>query len=276
MLHYCVYSMCVALAWEEPAGVQDYFSDQSSEEAHSESLFQWRYDGVWESPATERDRIVTDRPHLAEATSTVGLGRVQLETGFSFSNDRTGGTRTQTYSFPEPLLRYGVFAEWFELRLGWNYLYEHAIPQPGPRTTIHGSDDLYVGAKVALFKQYGWLPDFTVFPQARLPTGASAFTADQIRPGVNLAYSWAVTKIVELECNTVLNRQRDDAGNFYLEVFQTVNFEYDVGEKVMLFTEYIAFAPSGSQIAQFQNYFHCGAIISSRPICSSTCIQPSG
>ncbi len=232
---------------------------QGAEPHGPESIFQWRYDRVWESPATERDRIVTDRPHLAEATSTVGLGTVQLETGYSFSSDSAGGVRTKSHSFPEPLLRVGVFAEWFELRLAGNYLIEQATPAAGPMSTIRGSDDLYVGAKVALFKQYGWLPDFTVFPQARLPIGSSGFTAGEIRPGVNLAYSWAVTKIVEIECNTVLNRERDDAGNFYMEVFQTVNFEYDVSEKLMLFTEYIAFSPCGSQTAQFQNYFHYGA-----------------
>ena len=233
--------------------------DEGAESQPAESLFRWRYDGVWNSPSTERDRIVTDRPHLAEATSTVGLGTIQLETGYSFSSDNAAGGRTQSHSFPEPLLRVGAFAEWFELRLGWNYLVDETNPRVGPTTTLRGSDDLYLGAKVALFKQYGWLPDFTVFPQARLPIGTSGITAEEIRPGVNLAYSWAVTKIVEIECNTVLNRERDDSGDFYLEVFQTVNLEYDVSEKVMLFTEYVAFAPSGSRTAQFQNYFHYGA-----------------
>src|SRR5688572_5424118 len=56
------------------------------------------------------DRLVTDRPHFSEASSLVGLGRVQLETGYSYFRDNDGGT-FQTHSFPEPLLRAGLFAE---------------------------------------------------------------------------------------------------------------------------------------------------------------------
>lgn len=232
---------------------------EESEWTARESLFEWRLEGDWEAPSVERDRLVTDRPHLAEATSTVGRGVVQLETGYSFSHDAQDGVRARSHSFPEPLLRVGALAEWFELRLGWNYLVEETRPSFGPSTFAQGSDDLYLGAKVALFKQYGWLPDFTVFPQTRLPTGAPGVTAGAMRPGVNLAYSWALSKLIELECNTVLNREIDAIGESYLEVFQTVNLEYDISERVMLFTEYVAFAPSGSQVAPFQHYFHCGA-----------------
>ncbi len=224
----------------------------------AESLFSWR-ESPWESPAVERDRLVTDRPHLCEATSLVGLGRVQLETGYSFFNDDDGGNRSQTHSFPEPLLRWGIFAEWFELRLGYNYLSQAEKPAVGPTARVSGSDDFLVAAKVALFKQHGWLPDFTVFPQLKVPTGSPGITAGEPLPGVNLAYSWAVTEVIEIECNTVLNRRRDDASDFYLEVFQAVNFEYDLGDRWLLFTEYAAFVPSGSDIAPFQHYFHYGA-----------------
>lgn len=77
-----------------------------------------------EEPDDPNPRIVTDRPHFAEATATVGLGRVQAETGYSFFRDEEGGTRVQTHSFPETLLRAGFFREWFEFRLGYNYFVE--------------------------------------------------------------------------------------------------------------------------------------------------------
>lgn len=224
-----------------------------------ESLFEWTVgDPNWTSPAVERERIVTDRPHVSEATSTVGLGHIQLETGYSFFSDSAGGTRTQTHSFPEPLLRWGIFAEWFELRLGYNYLIETQNPAVGPQTRQAGSEDMLLAAKLALAKQRGWLPDLTVFPQMRLPTGAEIFSADQVLPGVNIAYSWAVTSVVELECNTVFNKKRDDQGHFYVETLQTANVEYDLGERWMAFTEYLAFMPSSSLSARFEHYFHAG------------------
>lgn len=235
-----------------------YFQQDAMETLRDrESLFRWSSD-PWESPAVEYDRLTTDRPHLAEATSLVGRGHAQLETGFSYSNDLSNGVRTQSYSFPEPLLRLGVLAEWFELRLGWNYLVSNQNPTLGAANTDDGSEDMYIGAKIALFKQHGWLPDFTVFPQMNVPSGSNVYSADAVLPGVNLAYSWAVNRLIELECNTVLSRQRDAARDFYFEVFQTVNLEWDLGERWMGFTEYVLFHPNDSTVVTDQHYFHYG------------------
>src|SRR5262245_32534693 len=97
--------------------------DWEVEPERPDSLFEWRVgDPNWQPPAEERVRMITDRPHVSEATALVGLGRVQLETGYTYFLDSQAGTVTQTHSFPEPLLRIGMFAEWFELRLGYNYL----------------------------------------------------------------------------------------------------------------------------------------------------------
>lgn len=224
-----------------------------------ETLFSWAIgDPDWESPGIERDRLVTDRPHISEATSVVGRGRVQLETGYSFFRNEAGGVRTDTHSFPEPLLRIGMLAEWFELRLGYNYLVETTRGPLGERMRASGSDDMLLAAKVALVKQRGVLPDITIFPQFRLPTGSEAFSADRILPGVNIAYAWVINEFVELECNTVFNKKRDDTGHIYTELLQTANVEYDLGEKWMGFTEYLAFVPSSAVSANFEHYFHYG------------------
>ena len=224
-----------------------------------ETLFSWTVrDPEWESPAVERDRLVTDRPHISEATSLVGLGRVQLETGYSFFREESAGVRTDTHSFPEPLLRIGMLAEWFELRLGYNYLVETTRGPQNQKTRLSGSDDMLLAAKLALVKQRGILPDITIFPQFRLPTGSNAFSADRILPGVNIAYCWAINEFVELECNTVFNKKRDETGHIYTELLQTANVEYDLGEKWMGFTEYLAFVPSSAVSADFTHYFHYG------------------
>jgi hypothetical protein len=166
----------------------------------------------------------------------------------------------QTHSFPEPLLRAGLFAEWFEFRLGYNYLVQQTRLSGGANSRLSGSDDLYVGAKFALTEQSGMLPEIALFPQARVPTGSTAFTDSQILPGFNLAYSWKLNDWIELECNTQLNRRRDDVRHFYTEFIQTVNVEYDLTERVGAFTEWIAFVPSGSLTAQPQHYLHGGFV----------------
>jgi hypothetical protein len=204
------------------------------------------------------DRIITDRPHLAEAASTVGLGRVQVETGYTYFTDGSGGTSTQTQSFPEPLFRIGLFREWFEFRLQYNYFHEQTDTAT-TRTVLQGSDDLYVGAKIGLVEQAGILPELTIFPQMRTPTGGPAFTAGEVLPGMNFVYAWRVTERFEIECNTNVNRRRNPGlDHFYTEYLQTFNFEYDLMEQVMLFNEFVIFSPVGGINVPGQAYSHGG------------------
>ena len=230
-------------------------------ETSPKTLFRWAIAaGEQQDHGEHEDRIVTDRPHFCEASSLVGLGRVQLETGYSYFRDDDHGTRVQTHSIGEPLLRAGVFAEWFEFRLGYNYLVEPTRPAIGAPSRLSGSDDLYVAAKLALTEQAGWLPEMAIFPQMRVPSGSSAFTSGQVLPGFNFAYSWKFNDWLELECNTQLNRRRDDANQFYTEFIQAVNFEYELTHRLGAFTEWFCFVPTGVSVAQTQHYFHTGFV----------------
>lgn len=225
-----------------------------------ESLFEWSVgDPNWLSPAKESGRLITDRPHVSEATSTVGKGTLQLETGYTFFFDREAGVETTRHSLPEPLLRWGLFADWFELRLGTNYLRETQSTSL-VRSRLSGMDDMLVASKVAIVKQRGWLPDFTIFPQLRIPTGGRDWTGDAALPGVNFAYSWAVTPLIEIECNTIFNRKRgDDGSSLFTEQLQTINLEYDLSEQWLGFTEFLFFQPWASDpVVPPTNYFHTG------------------
>lgn len=202
--------------------------------------------------------MTSDRPHISEATSTVGLGRIQLESGYTIVRDSGGGQSFRSYSYPEPLLRIGVLREWLELRLGTNYLNQVESDPTIGAVRSRGMDDMYFGGKVALVKQYGVLPDLTIFPQMRIPTGAESLTAGRVLPGANIAYSWALSRRVELECNTVFNSKVSDAGQ-YVDLLQTANFEFDLGPRWIYFTEFYCFQPmSNKPTLDTQAYFHTG------------------
>lgn len=232
----------------------------AQDDVFPKTLFRWSQESAEPQDEEHEDKIVTDRPHFSEASSLVGLGRVQIETGYTYVRDSDNGSVVQTHSFGEPLLRAGLFAEWFEFRLGYTYLVEQSRTPGGPNSRFSGSDDLYVGAKLALTEQSGWLPEMAIFPQARIPTGSSHFTNSQVLPGFNLAYSWKLNDWIELECNTQLNRRRDDFSHFYTEFIQTANVEYDLTDRIGAFTEWIVFVPSGSLTAQTEHYFHGGFV----------------
>jgi hypothetical protein len=226
-----------------------------------DALMDWKIGNMdWVSPAKERDRLITDRPHVSEATSTVGKGHLQLETGYTFFLDNDGGVTTTRHSWPEPLLRWGMFADWFELRLGTNYLVQNQSTGSGGRVRFSGAEDMLVAAKVAVVKQRGFLPDFTIFPQMKVPTGGSAFSSDQTLPGVNFAYSWAVTPLIEIECNTVFNRKLlDEDRSFYTEQLQTINLEFDLSDRWLGFTEFLFYQPwSNKPTVPAEQYFHTG------------------
>ena len=225
------------------------------------TLFSWNYEprNAEEEPE-ENDRLVTDRPHFSEASSLVGLGRVQIETGYTRIGLRDGNQALIGHSFPETLFRIGMLAEWFELRIGYNYGVEEFLDPIGMRSRNSGSQDLYVAAKLALAEQRGVLPEMAIFPQLRVPTGSRVFTDNQPLPGFLLAYSWKLADWLELECNTQLNRRRDDADHFYTEFIQTVNVEYDLTEHLGAYTEWFCFVPSGAVSANAlpQHYFNGG------------------
>jgi len=224
-------------------------------------LLSYDYDGGDDGGGEEGlygDRIVTDRPHIAEAASTVGLGRVQVENGYTFYSDNAAGTTTQLHSYPETLVRAGILQEWFEVRVQYN-AFSESTAGPAGTSLLQGSDDLYLGAKVGLAAQAGLLPEFTIFPQMRVPTGSPVYTADEVLPGMNFVYAWRAGERLEIECNTNVNRRRNPAAaGYYTEYLQTFNFEYDVGPKVMLFNEFVVFAQVGGVGVPQQAYSHGG------------------
>ena len=227
--------------------------------SHPTKLLTW-FDDVGEDgeEGLYGDRIITDRPHLAEAASTVGLGRVQVENGYTYYLDGSGGSTVRTHSFPETLVRVGLFQEWFEFRVQYNYLDEQATG-PAGTASLQGSDDLYLGAKVALTSQSGILPEVTIFPQMRVPTGSPGISGDEVLPGMNFVYAWRVTERFEIEGNTNVNRRRNPGlDHYYTEYLQTFNFEYDLIEQIMLFNEFVIFAPSGAIGVPTQAYSHGG------------------
>src|SRR5262249_56492641 len=93
----------------------------------------------------EEDRLDPDRPHLPEASTTVGLGRAMLESGYTFTKK---GSSFSQHSYPEALLRTGVFADWFELRIGQNFVNQRQT-EDGMTTSANGAQDLYLGMKLA-------------------------------------------------------------------------------------------------------------------------------
>ena len=168
----CRPESCVQHACRRPSGPKTLFSWNgcSHDEGHEDE--------------GDDDALDADRPDFSETPATVGLGRVQWEMGYTYTFDHDGTTATSTHSYPETLLRIGMFRDWFELRIGWNLL-EEVSRSAGIRTSQIDADDLYLGVKLLLTEQCGWRPAMAIVPQMNVPDGISTFTNNEFMPGLS-------------------------------------------------------------------------------------------
>lgn len=227
---------------------------------YPKTLFRWPNAPLPGNQPDEEDIIVTDRPDFTEASSTVGLGRFQIETGYTFTHDDSAGVQLNGHSYPETLFRIGMLAEWFELRIAYNHLNEQTDDPVNGRSRDRGSDDLYLGAKLALTEQAGLLPEMVILPQMFVPTGDGSFTNDEWLPGVNWLYSWDVNETLSIAGSTQINRARDSTGHFYLETAQSGAVGIGLTDQLSAYAEYFGFYPSSANEpgAGPEHYMNCG------------------
>ena len=214
------------------------------------TLLQWGY-GAFPGGPKLSEPLVTDRPMFTQASSTVGIGVIQTEMGYTYTKDSDGDLRS--HNWVEPLLRVGAFADWFELRLAVSPLTERS----GGDTT-RGLDDLYLGAKISLTPQAGVLPEMAIQPQVNIPTGNDAFTAGEVQPGVTWLYSWSLCEDVDLAGSSQFNRAKDGSGSTYTEWAQSLAVTLSLAENLNAFNEWYALFPTGAATAKPEHYYNGG------------------
>jgi len=222
------------------------------------TLFQWSYGNSFSGGPDLDEPLVTDRPDFTEASTTVGLGVTQIEFGYTYTYNADDGTSERGQSIGEPLLRYGIFAEWLELRVGLLPV-EQRITTGGRSNSTSGTEDLYLGFKIGLTPQECILPEMALIPQMTVPTGSNAFTNDETLPGVNWIYSWEINDVLSTAGSTQINRRVDGTtGNSYAEIAQSWTLAYTLTDNIGAYTEWFALIPHSADTDQTQHYFNGG------------------
>jgi hypothetical protein len=210
-----------------------------------------------EKKEEEPKRIDPDRPHLPEASTTVGLGRAVLEAGYTFN---TSGGFFPQHSFPEALLRVGVLAEWLEVRIAQNLASQSIPDDSGGHANQTGFQDLQLGVKLALTEQQKCLPESALILQMTVPTGSKDFTANRVLPGIHYDCSWEVIKdLLSLETVVFADGSVDDHGHTFTQLGHGVTAAYDVTKKLEAFGELDSFYAAGDS-APPQHYFVAGLV----------------
>jgi hypothetical protein len=224
-----------------------------------QTLMEWSYGSKEDDDKSKLDEpLVTDRPDFTESPTTVGAGVIQLETGYTFTSDSSRGVRTADHSFPEILLRIGLWEDWLEFRTEWNYEIERTRVG-GVSNMQSGSDDTTFGFKIALTEQKCCLPETGIIVDLSVPTGNDDFTLGKASPGVNYCYSWEFCKVWSLSGSTAVNGAVDDVTNdFYTEFSDSLSLGHKWTENLSSFTEWYVLAPISADTNRPQYYLDGG------------------
>jgi hypothetical protein len=215
-------------------------SESGADTSPRKSLLQWPGHQPGDSEEPEgRGHLDPDRPHLPEASTAVGTNRIVLESGYTFTQTRSAFT---SQSYPEALLRIGMFADWLEFRIGQNFLTrEQSVA--GVKSSVHGAQDLYLGAKVALVQQQQYLPEIALIPQMTVPTGGGAVSAGTVLPGLNVDFAWKVIKKrFDIELLIATNRVRGDARRASVELATGLTGVVHLTSRLEAFAEWDTFS----------------------------------
>ena len=145
----------------------------------------------------ERDRVEPDRAGAASATDTVGVGAVQIETGFNYGHERMAGGATEKRFGLEAAVRIGI-TETFEV----GFIGEPLVRlRNDVNDTGHG--DFALVAKYRFFdppKDSRW-PSLAVLPFVTLPVTEEPFGSGKTDFGAILLASFELPWQLNLDLN---------------------------------------------------------------------------
>ncbi len=219
-----------------------------------ESLFQWK--DAPNPPAATDDEgpLISDRPDFTNAATTVGRGVLQIEAGYHHAVNQDGAVSARQNLSPETMIRFGLLADWLELRVGQDFAGED-----DGFLNASGADDLDLGFKIRMTSQSGWLPEMALIPQLTLPTGHRNITDGELLPGLAWIYGWDLSDNISATGSTQFNRSVDDGtDDGYTEWAQSLTVGYSLTDRLGAFTEFFGLLPHCAETTKPEYYFDTG------------------
>jgi hypothetical protein len=232
------------LTWPKEEGDKAKEADENKDEANDEE---------------KEEPLESDRPDFTDSSTTVGYQRLQIESGYTFTQAIGGDPTHDAQDLPELLVRYGV-AERLELRFSWDegMVFDRFTDlNSGRVVTENGSTDVDFGFKYAISKQNKWRPESAVVVSVSAPVGAPAQSSRQVDPFVNYLYSWEFTKKLSLNCSTG-SLWTAESGDRFSRFSQSASVEYELTEKLHVFNEWYAFFRRDSTDNRPQHNYDAG------------------
>jgi hypothetical protein len=155
--------------------------------------------------------ISTNRPSFSDSASLVPNGRVQVESGYTFTADRRDGAATRRHAAPETLVRFGAL-ERLEAQLLWGGQVRQEVDD-GASTS--GASDLGFGLRTPIAGQQGWRPQLALGAIATVGTGDDGFTTGAHASATGkLLWAYAFDSGVGLGGNLIAGYPHDGTERF--------------------------------------------------------------
>jgi hypothetical protein len=204
------------------------------------------------------DPVETDRDAFTPVTKTAGQGLFILESAYSFIDNHGVAA---THSFPELLLRYGLWKR-VELRFGWNYEVggsgndiageEGDAQLQGP--SVKRESRTYYGFKATVTGQEKWIPESAVIVQGFTPTGGQT-TATQVV--ATYVLGWKLPNRWKLDAALRYGTSEANGDHFNVWAPSTV-LRVPLGERWGVHAEYFGVFSQGQAHDSAHQYFSTG------------------
>jgi hypothetical protein len=206
----------------------------------------------------EDEPLESDRPNFTNGPTTVGLGRVQLESGYTYTQAVNGDPRHWTHTLPEALLRYGV-TERLELRLRWDGAVFDAVQNRDSDRVARrtGYTDVKPGFKYTMTKTQGWRPATGLIVAVSAPAGTFDQSSREVDCEIDFVYRWDITKRLVLAGSTG-NLCTCETNEHQTKVNQSAVLEYSLTEKLNVFNEWYVICPKDSADDHPRHYYDGG------------------
>ena len=193
--------------------------------------------GVAPVLAAEQEPIETDRPDISEASSVVGPGRFQLETGVQLDYQR-GGRRDDKILTTPTLLRWGIDRRW-EARLETDGYSRLRNSGSGALRQTSGMSPLSPGVKYHFqdSRPGSSRPSLGVLLHVAVPSGSSTFRTRHLAGDLKLAADFDLGPNWSLGTNFGFLVDQDDDGSAYVAGLATASLSRSLTERLRVFTE---------------------------------------
>jgi hypothetical protein len=197
-------------------------------------------------PANDEDLINADRPGIADGSTVIGRGRIQIETGVQAEDRRDGETRDHTLFIPT-LLRLGFSNKW-EARIEGNTFTRDRTFDPTTSDSANGFAPLSFGFKYHFQDSRGARhPSLGTIVRVFPAWGSNDFRTHHVTGDVRLVADWDFAPKFSLNPNVGVARYEDDQERLFTAGLYALTLTYQPSKKLNPFIDIGDVSPEESK-----------------------------